>query len=306
MTVRVLELFCGLGGCAQALRADDVEVVGAIDLGAHVLESYRRNYPTHPVKQGHLQFIKAPVLEAYRAQLWWLSPPCQPYTVRGLRRDLEDHRAGSLVHLFDVIEQVLPPMLAMENVAGFVGSQAHERFMATLERCGYHVRERLLCPTELGIPAQRERYYLVASLDALAPEQPWQGTWRPLEGFLDDPAQLDEALWLNPDDVERHGPGMRILSMPLEPDMRANCFTSAYAKTFRCAGSFLRNEQGQVRYFSPSELLRLLGFEEAYTLPSSFTSRQCYKYIGNSLSTFAVREILTALPALSARPSWLS
>lgn len=305
MTVRVLELFCGLGGCAQALREDDVEVVGAIDLGSHVLESYRLNYPKHPVKQANLQFMTAKALEAYEAQLWWLSPPCQPYTVRGLRKDLEDHRAASLVHLLDVIEAVQPPSLAMENVAGFVDSQAHERLMATLSRSGYHVRERLLCPTQLGIPAQRERYYLVASQQELAPEQPWVGSWRPLEGFLDDPQQVDEALWLDPDDVARHGPGMRILSTPLEPKTRTNCFTSAYAKTFRCAGSFLQDEQGRVRYFSPPELLRLLGFEQAYTLPSSFTLRQCYKYIGNSLSTFAVREILTALPALSARPRWL-
>lgn len=305
--VRVLELFCGLGGCAQALRHDpQAQLVGALDLAPHVLDVYRLNQPTHPTKQADLQFIKASALAAYEAELWWMSPPCQPYTVRGLQRDLEDRRARSLLHMLDQLEVLKPKMFAMENVAGFWESQARQRLLSSLERAGYEVRERLLCPTELGIPAQRERYYIVASLDGLAPVDAVEPQWRPLESFLDeDVSDYGPEIWLRPEDVERHGPGMRILSLPFEPETRTNCFTSAYAKTFRFAGSFLQLPDSRVRYFTPRELLRLLGFSEGYAFPAAYTLRQQYKYIGNSLSTFAVREALSALPALGRRASTL-
>ena len=36
---------------------------------------------------------RAEELAAFGADLWWLSPPCQPYSVRGRGRDLDDPRA---------------------------------------------------------------------------------------------------------------------------------------------------------------------------------------------------------------------
>ena len=304
-SLRTLELFCGLGGCAQALRSDDVQIVGALELAPHVLDVYRLNHPTHPTRQVNLQYIKARDLEAAQADLWWMSPPCQPYTVRGLRRDLEDARAQSLLHLLQLFAQLRPPMLAMENVAGFWDSQARQRLLHTLTDAGYAFHERLLCPTQLGIPAQRERYYLVASRQHQPSPPPLPSIpMTPLSDLLDPVGSLDDepALWLDPADVARHGPGMRILERPLHPDTRANCFTSAYAKSFRCAGSFLREPDGRVRYFSPRELLGLLGFSPSYHFPSDYTLRQRYKAIGNSLSTFAVREVLRALPPLAQPP----
>ena len=41
--------------------------------------------------------------------------------------------------------------------------------MALLDERGYDVRERQLCPTELGVPSRRPRYYLVASRVGLMP-----------------------------------------------------------------------------------------------------------------------------------------
>ena len=86
---------------------------------------------------------------------------------------------------------------------------------------------------------------------------------------------------------------MRILDLDEDPEAVCNTFTSAYQKTWRSAGSFLR-VGGRVRFFSHAEIMRTLGFPEGYAFPAEFTSRQRYKYIGNSLSVHAVREVLTA------------
>ncbi len=302
VNVRALELFCGIGGFAAAVDGASgfagVEVVGAIDLSPHAMDVYRYNFEGHGARQAHLDYLRADELAAFGADMWWMSPPCQPYTTRGLMRDLEDPRAQSLVRLMGILGEQLPDYFGMENVAGFVGSDAHALVLATLLGAGYEVRERVLCPTELGIPARRERYYLVASRKGLREVEACEVVGRKLVEFLDPGLVGDgipEELLVPADILEKHGPGMRLLDPWNDPDVIANTVTGAYGKTWQAAGAYLRLEDGRVRRFSAGELLGCLGFGEGFGLPEGTPLRHRYKMIGNSLSVFAMREVLRGL-----------
>ena len=300
--LRAVELFAGIGGFGVASSAQ-VEVVAAIDLSSHALSVLSHNAPKTPTLQRSVERLKAETLAAYEADLWWMSPPCQPYTVRGQRRDLEDHRAAGLLHALDLIEACQPPRVALENVDGFYGSEAHARLLQTFERGGYEVWETRLCSSELGVPAKRERYYAIASragaLDRASSWARWPA--RPLSSYLEPLEAIEESLYVSLSDQERFARAMRIFERH-EPEGSAplNCFTSAYGKTFRYSGAFLREAPGRVRYFAPRELLALLHFPGGYHLPEGITRRQAYRYIGNSLSLRAVREVLRRLPGLEA------
>ncbi|MBA2663592.1 MAG: DNA cytosine methyltransferase [Bradymonadaceae bacterium] len=288
-----LELYCGIGGFAAA-AGDRARIVAAIDLSPHVLEIYRHNYPSHNARQAHLEHVAASKIAAYEAQMWWMSPPCQPYTTRGKQRDLDDHRAGSLPRMMRVLAAQLPDYLGMENVPGFVDSEAHTLVLETLDRAGYTICERTLCPTELGIPARRERYYLLASRKGLrTPAAPIVVPTR-LVDLLE--AHFDDELLVPEHILATHGPGMRLLDPWGEPDTVANTVTGAYGKTWQAAGAYLQLPDGRVRRFSPGELLRLLGFPKDFGFPADTPLRHRYKAVGNSLSVTAMREILRALP----------
>lgn len=163
----VLELFCGIGGCAAALAARG-RVVAALDINRPALGVYSRNFP-HPTRVRTLDSLTARDLAGFAADLWWMSPPCQPFTRRGLGRDDGDPRSRPLLHLMDCIAEVRPRYVALENVPGFATSRTRERLLEILEASGYEVRERILCPSELGWPNRRRRYYLVAGRRGLAP-----------------------------------------------------------------------------------------------------------------------------------------
>jgi site-specific DNA-cytosine methylase len=296
--MRSLELFCGIGGFAAATYGR-VEITQGIDLSEHALAVYKHNFPTHKIRQISLDRVKPEVLNESDPDLWWLSPPCQPYTVRGVQQDLEDHRALSLIHLLNLLRagEVGPRTIAMENVEGFLESRARQLLLETLDGAGYaHRVERLLCPTALGVPARRLRYYLVASRDPLLSAPKPALHTRALVDYL-DAGPVDEALVVPAEDVAKHGPGMRILDVEA-PGVELNCFTSAYGKTFRCAGSYIQLADGRVRRFSPDELLRLMCFPDWYSFPDGMTQRMRYKHIGNSLSIAAMREILRVIPGL--------
>jgi DNA (cytosine-5)-methyltransferase 1 len=303
MTLRLVELYCGIGGCAAAV-AGTAEVVAALDVNRVALGVYRANF-THPAAVCALESIRDDDPRLRRADVWWLSPPCQPYTRRGLARDLDDPRSASLAHLLRVLERLQPPALALENVPGFQGSRAHERLLAILDRCGYSTAERLLCPTELGDPNRRRRFYLVASRERL---EPWRELppvpLRPLAGFL-DPEDHPE-LMADPAVLGRYAHAADVVDST-DPAAVSATFTSAYGRSQVRSGSYLRRwgvgirgTAPVLRLFSPVEILRLLGFPDTFRLPSELPLDNAWRLVGNSLSVPAVREALSALPGLTA------
>lgn len=295
-----LELFCGIGGFAAAIANSNIQIVDALDQSPAALDVYRLNFPKHAVCRTDLEKITAGKLAGYDADLWWLSPPCQPYSVRGRQRDLADPRAQSLARILAVFPAIpperLPQYLALENVAGFACSQARQQLVELLSARHYEIRERLLCPTELGVPSRRPRYYLVAARQGLAPARPVVCRPRPLAGFL-DPC-FDDALsfgLLVPEDaVSKFGQGLRILD-PQDPAAYATCFTAGYGKSLMHAGSYLRCRDG-VRRFAPREIAGLLGFPQGFRFTEPLSLRKRWQLLGNSLSVFAVREVLRDLP----------
>jgi DNA (cytosine-5)-methyltransferase 1 len=297
--VRCLELFGGIGGFAAAV-GDRAQVVAAIDLSEHALRSYRVNFD-HDAFQANLDTIPRDRLEGYDAQMWWLSPPCQPYTVRGNRADVKDARARSLIHLLDCIDNIRPRHIALENVMGFQTSQARALLVGRLESCAYRIVETSICPTTWGVPNRRPRYYLVASLDPLTEPSTAPLIEERVHDYLSPDADVDANLIVPSDVIARYGKSFRIIE-PTEPDATTTCFTSGYAKSWSYTGSYMRRSDGRVRRFAPEEILRLLHFPDCYSFATDLSLKQRWKLAGNSLSVIAVRWLLSHFPWFGSSP----
>lgn len=315
---RILDLFCGIGGVAEAVRqlrqqhadrpspanasaerlpAREVEVTAAIDIDHRVGEIYSAN---HGVE------VTCRTLESVQdfpaAELWWLSPPCQPYTRRGRGRAESDPRSAALANLIERIPQCLPERVALENVPEFIGSAHHRQLVRRLEESGYEVCTERWCPTQWGIPMRRRRAYLRARRDGhplttVVPTGPRQ----PLREFLDAAAEDDRSLRVDPAVVERYRRAMDVVD-PADPQAVAACFTSAYATSPVRAGSYLRvpGESGSdrpppLRRFSPREIGALLGFRPDFAWPENLSRRARYRLLGNALAVTVVAGILETL-----------
>lgn len=289
--LRVLELFAGIGGCAAAL-GNDAEVVAAVDINTQALEVYRCNFP-HATHCRTLESLPIDALAAWNADLWWLSPPCQPYTRKGRQRDLDDPRAAPLVHLIEAIDIVRPAAVALENVPPFAASQARARLIDVLGAAGYHVTEQTLCPTELGVPNRRRRYYLLASRRALPRCSARACELRPLSHFIDRRYDADPRWRLDRAIAERYASAIDIVDAD-EPNAITSCFASAYGRSVVRSGSYLR-VAGGVRRFAPDEVQSLLGVFKAFRWPDDLRAEQRWQLLGNSLAIGAVRAILEPL-----------
>ena len=293
--MNVLELFCGIGGFADA-AGNRAHIVVAVDQSPHALAIYRLNHPETSAVEWNLETVTAEDLRAFPADMWWLSPPCQPYSVRGHRRDLDDPRALSFRNLLEIL-QVDPPLhLGLENVEGFAESRARKRLLEILDAGGFRIAERRLCPMELGIPSRRPRYYLIASREELLDPPPPTVREEPLAYYLDEPPS--PGLFLPAERIERFRRGLRVLD-PCNSSSYTTCFTSSYGRAAMHSGAFLA-DGGRLRHFSPDEILRLLGFPRGFHWPGGMGLRKRWHLAGNSISVFALREVLRVLPAFSS------
>ncbi|KAI0668700.1 S-adenosyl-L-methionine-dependent methyltransferase [Trametes maxima] len=365
MTTKALEFYSGIGGLHRALAQSAVQgtVIRAFDWDQAACRVYAANHGPDVVRKVDIAKLEAKELASLGADLWLLSPSCQPYTVLNpLAKGAEDPRAKSFIRL---MENVLPELVRMkkhprrllvENVAGFETSSTRERLVATLRTLGYSTVELLITPLQLGIPNSRLRYYLLAKSDTLH----FAGVggqenriWRHIPGrgtdWVDTRAQAEDEEapgvavaavrdYMDEDDHEEPHPHAipekvlekwgRLFDIVLPSATRTCCFTRGYTKLVERAGSvvqmngdldttetfdaFLKAQRDgddeavrllhplRLRYFSPTELLRIFVFlppsressRETFVWPGDISTKTKYKLIGNSVNVRVVTELI--------------
>ncbi len=165
-SLRVIEFYSGAGGFHFALldSGADIEVVASFDINTNANKVYEHNFPHGPHLNRNICGLTAQELDGYSADVFVLSPPCQPFTRQGLRRDNADRRTDSFFHLMLTLTEMvrLPSYILTENVQGFESSNTREHYVTVLGKLGYDYQEFLLSPVQFGIPNSRLRYYLLA------------------------------------------------------------------------------------------------------------------------------------------------
>ncbi len=163
-----VDLFCGVGGLTHGLIRAGIPVVAGIDLDPACRFPFEANNESCFIMSdiGH---VNAKALSAIypkdTAKILVGCAPCQPFS-RYSQRQTGSRREkwGLLEHFARLVETVLPTVVSMENVPELARYPVFEEFVHRLEGVGYNVGySRVYCP-DYGIPQQRTRLVLFASL----------------------------------------------------------------------------------------------------------------------------------------------
>lgn len=167
-TMRTVEFFSGIGGWSYSLSrlSSSFEVVEAFDINPIANQVYKLNHLLAP-NHTSIEHITVKHLNKLNADLWVMSPPCQPHTRNNTTatRDTNDPRSNAFLKLMKLLQEVSPPpsYIALENVVGFEDSNCCREFLSILSSMNYQYLQYHLTPTQFGVPNARPRYYLIAS-----------------------------------------------------------------------------------------------------------------------------------------------
>ena len=169
--IKVIELFAGVGSQAMALRNIGInyEVVGISEIDKFAYKSYEAIHGKVKNFGDITKIDKLPYCD-----LLTYSFPCQDLSVAGQQKGIsKDTRSGLLLEVERLLLKAkeigtLPKYLLLENVKNLVGKKFikdFEHWLSFLNDLGYYSNWEVLNAKDYGIPQNRERVFVVSSLE---------------------------------------------------------------------------------------------------------------------------------------------
>ena len=152
----VLDLFAGCGGLSLGFEAVGFETIG-YEMELDAAETYKKNLSGSCINiKLHKQF------EYPNAQIIIGGPPCQPFSVNGSQKGIDDLRDGFPIFI-DAIEKIQPKVFLLENVRGLLYSNKwyFDNIIDKLKSLDYLIDYDILNAVNYGIPQNRERLIIV-------------------------------------------------------------------------------------------------------------------------------------------------
>ena len=166
--VKVIDLFCGIGGLTYGLKNTGLNVVAGIDLDETCRYPYEENNKSTFYCKDILNLKGQELNEMFgecKIKILVGCAPCQPFSNYSLKS--QDKNKWRLLYEFTrLIKQTKPDIISMENVPRlmkFSKENVFPDFLKNLKKMGYFVEYKIVNCADFGIPQTRKRLVLLAS-----------------------------------------------------------------------------------------------------------------------------------------------
>ena len=167
--MKIIDLFCGIGGLSLGFEQVGFEVVAAIDMWKDAVVTYNHNRKDKVAKVETVEdFNEKELLEIIASQkITGIigGPPCQGFSTVG-RREVDDPRNKMYLEFYKAVKIANPDFFVIENVKGMLTLNKGAFVKDLIERfgpngLGYNISYQLLNAADYGIPQNRYRVFYV-------------------------------------------------------------------------------------------------------------------------------------------------
>lgn len=166
--VKVVDLFCGVGGLTHGFIKEKFEVVAGIDVDETCAYAYEKN--------NKATFIHADLTTYSPGKIKALFPkgslkilvgcaPCQAFST--YTQGSKVNNKWKLLYSFSkIIEAIKPDIISMENVPNLLNynkGKVFQDFILVLKKHKYSIEHKVVDAKNYGVPQRRKRLILIAS-----------------------------------------------------------------------------------------------------------------------------------------------
>jgi DNA (cytosine-5)-methyltransferase 1 len=323
-----VDLFCGAGGLSTGLLDAGIAVKAGIDNNEPSVETFTLNHRSrgaHGIIDDVTNITGDDIRKIAGNSLHLLAggPPCQPFSVAGRRRGLEDIRGNLVFEFVRILAESQPDAFLFENVPN-LASVDRGRVLSDLKkainRAGYTATSAVLYAADYGVPQMRKRLFIVGARNCEIPMPPpathtaGTGT-RDMQPYvtvadvLDDLPDVDSAQAESVANHEPtfHSPKMLEAFAQLPPGKRDpksrhdRLHPERLGYTVRAgSGNFSPLRPVHYRYdrvLSVRECARLQSFDDTFIWPDSMARLQQYRQVGNAVPPLLAKAVAEHLSA---------
>lgn len=168
MTLKLIELFGGIGACSKALErlGIDYEIADYVEIDKYAVKSYNAIHGTNFEPQDITQWDKD-----IEVDLIMHGSPCQDFSLAGKQAggDKDSGTRSSLMYeTIRIVEKLKPKYVIWENVKNLLSKKHRHNFDAyleTMEQLGYTNYYQVLNAKDYGVPQNRERVFTISIRD---------------------------------------------------------------------------------------------------------------------------------------------
>jgi DNA (cytosine-5)-methyltransferase 1 len=162
--MRVSSFFAGIGGFDLGFERAGMQVVFHCEIDTFCQQILKRHWSHVPLHDDITTLTPATIPTS---DLWCAGWPCQDLsTANADRKGLTGERSGLFFTFMDLVKEVHPKWLVMENVPGLLSAEqgiALETVINTLEKNGYLGGWVSCNAIDAGLPHNRDRVFFIAS-----------------------------------------------------------------------------------------------------------------------------------------------
>ena len=306
--VKVGSLFSGIGGIDLGFEQAGFEIAWANDFDAAACKTYRNNFPNTILIEDDVRNINSCALSDIDVLVAGF--PCQPFSVMGYRRGFNDPRGNLFFEIARFIDVKRPKVVFLENVKNLMEHDNGKTFLViynALAQFGYSVKYKVINATDVNIPQNRARIFIVAFRDIEDCDKFSFPQYTPLEATIDDiidrSIKHDDIYYygsesryfkeLNARIVDKTGiyriddSGIATRKWEICPTLKANM------GTYHDRVPIIRDDFG-IRMLTPMECLAFQGYPKKYTF-KGVSLKSAYKQCGNTVCVPIIKSIAEKL-----------
>jgi DNA (cytosine-5)-methyltransferase 1 len=291
----VLDLFAGCGGLSLGFEAIGYKTIG-FEMNASASDTYNNNL------KGECHAVKLDTEFEYpNAEIIIGGPPCQPFSVGGNQKGIEDARDGFPIFI-EAVRKLQPKIFMFENVRGLLYSNKwyFELVIKELRKLGYIISYRLLNAVSYGVPQNRERLFVIGHKTKF--EFPKAGTRKVTVGEAIGDIMYDysvDSKFLNAS-MDQYVAKYEKASACINP---RDLYPEKPARTLTCrnlAGATgdmqrVRLKDGRRRRITVNEAARLQSFPDWFAFQGNETSK--FNQIGNAVPPLLAWHLANSIKA---------